>query len=245
VPGVFAFQDTDDGVGIAFTDRRGGVSAPPYDSLNLGIAAKDDPASVARNYDLVGSAIGVEPGRIARMRQVHGAEVMVVRDPPDPDDPPRVDGLVTDRPGLALSVRVADCVPVLLADPHAGVVGCAHAGRAGLAAGVVPRTLQAMQELGARRVRAWVGPHVCGGCYEVPEQMRDEVSAVVPEARSTTTWGTPALDIGAGVEAQLRAAGAELATTPARCTREDPDLYSHRRDGDRAGRSAGLVWLRA
>ena len=242
---MFAFQDTVDGVGVAFTDRHGGVSAPPYDSLNLGLATKDDPASVARNYALVEAAIGVEPGRIARMHQVHGAEVLVVRAPPDPDRPPRVDGLVTDQPGLALSVRVADCVPVLLADPAAGVVGCAHAGRTGLAEGVVPRTLQAMRDLGARRVRAWVGPYVCGGCYEVPEQMRDEVSAVVPQSRSTTTWGTPALDIGAGVQAQLRAADAELAPTPARCTREDPELYSHRREGGRAGRSAGLVWLQA
>lgn len=240
---MFAFQDTDDGVGVAFTDRRGGVSAAPFDSLNLGIGTEDDPASVARNYDLVGSAIGVEPGRIARMHQVHGAEVLVVRDPPGTTRPPQVDGMVTDRPGLALSVRVADCVPVLLADAGASVVGCAHAGRSGLAAGVVPRTVQAMRDLGARRVRAWVGPHVCGGCYEVPERMRDEVSAVVPQARSTTTWGTPALDIGAGVEAQLRAEGVELVQTPGRCTREDPELYSHRRDGSRAGRSAGLVWL--
>jgi polyphenol oxidase len=242
---VFAFQDTDGDVGVAFTDRRGGVSAAPFDSLNLGIASKDDPASVARNYDLVGAAIGVEPGWIARMHQVHGAEVLVVRDPPDRDRPPRVDGMVTDRRGLALSVRVADCVPVLLADAAAAVVGCAHAGRAGLAAGVVPRTVRAMRDLGARRMRAWVGPHVCGGCYEVPAQMRDEVSAVVPQAGSATTWGTPALDIGAGVEAQLRSERVEIVATPRRCTREDAELYSHRRDGDRSGRSAGLVWLQA
>jgi YfiH family protein len=141
-------------------------------------------------------------------------------------------------------VRVADCVPVLLADASAGVLGCAHAGRSGLAGGVVPNTLEAMRALGARRVRAWVGPCVCGGCYEVPEQMREEVAAVVPQARSTTRWGTPALDIGTGVEAQLRAEGCDVVATARRCTREDPDLYSHRRDGARAGRFAGLVWRR-
>jgi polyphenol oxidase len=75
--------------------------------------------------------------------------------------------------------------------------------------------------------------------------MRQEVAAVAPESRSTTTWGTPALDIGAGVEAQLRAAGCTVSETPRLCTRENPDLYSHRRDGPLAGRSAGLVWLRA
>jgi polyphenol oxidase len=239
---VFCFRDTSDGVGVAFTDRRGGVSEPPYASLNLGTATADDPASVARNYDLVGSALGIEPGWVARMAQVHGAEVAVVRRPPDADRLPAVDAMVTDRPGLALSVRVADCVPVLLADAASGVVGCAHAGRAGLAGGVVPRTVEAMRGLGASRLQAWIGPYVCGGCYEVPEQMRADVTAVVPEADSTTTWGTPALDIGAGVEAQLRAAGCTVVEVPRRCTREDPDLYSHRRDGDRAGRSAGVVW---
>jgi polyphenol oxidase len=242
---VFCFEDTDGAVGVAFTDRHDGVSAPPYDSLNLGFATKDDPASVARNYDLVGSSIGVRPGWVARMHQVHGADVAVVREPPDLGALPRVDALVTDRPGLALSARVADCVPVLLADPEAGVVGCAHAGRGGLVAGVVTHAVQAMRDLGAGQLSAWVGPYVCGGCYEVPEQMQSDVTRLVPEARSTTTWDTPALDIGAGVAAQLEAAGCSVRPVPRRCTREDANLYSHRRDGDRAGRFAGLVWLRA
>jgi polyphenol oxidase len=241
---VFCFRDTQQRCEVAFTDRLGGVSAPPYDSLNLGVATDDDPASVARNYHLVASAAGVPPESIARMRQVHGAAVAVVRDPGDPERPPAVDAMVTDRPGLALSVRVADCVPVLLTDPDAGVVGCAHAGRAGLAAGVVHRAVDAMRDLGAGEVTAWVGPHVCGGCYEVPERMRDDVAAQVPQARATTTWGTPALDIGAGVRAQLIDAGCALADVPFRCTRETDTLYSHRRDGASAGRSAGLVWLR-
>jgi polyphenol oxidase len=241
---VFCFQDTDGDVGVAFTDRHDGVSAPPYDSLNLGFATEDDPACVARNYDLVGSSIGVRPGWIARMHQVHGADVAVVREPPDLGALPQVDALVSDRRGLALSARVADCVPVLLADPGAAVVGCAHAGRGGLVAGVVGATVQVMRGLGARHISAWVGPYVCGGCYEVPEQMQSEVTRVVPEARSTTTWRTPALDIGAGVTAQLRAAGCTVRPVPRRCTREDDALYSHRRDGSRAGRLAGLVWLR-
>jgi polyphenol oxidase len=241
---VFCFHASDRRVGVAFTDRLGGVSAPPYDSLNLGTASEDDPASVAHNYALVGSAIDVGADRIALMHQVHGREVAVVREPPPADRRPEADAMVTDRPGLALSVRVADCVPVLLADAGAGVVGCAHAGRNGLATGVVPHAVEVMRDLGAGDIRAWVGPYVCGGCYEVPEAMQQEVAEVAPEARSTTTWGTPALDIGAGVEAQLRTAGCAVSETPRLCTRENPDLYSHRRDGSRAGRSAGLVWLR-
>jgi len=242
---VFCFQASDRRVGVAFTDRLGGVSAAPYDSLNLGTASQDDPASVAQNYALVGSAIGVGPDRIALMHQVHGREVAIVREPPPAGKLPDADAMVTDRPGLALSVRVADCVPVLLADADAGVVACAHAGRNGLTMGVVPHAVEVMRELGATDIRAWVGPFVCGGCYEVPEAMQQEVAAVAPESRSTTTWGTPALDIGAGVEAQLRAAGCAVSETPRLCTRENHDLYSHRRDGPLAGRSAGLVWLRA
>jgi YfiH family protein len=139
-------------------------------------------------------------------------------------------------------IRVADCVPVLLADVQAGVVGAAHAGRQGVALDIVGRTVERMRALGADRITAWVGPHVCGRCYEVPEQMRDEVAALVPATRAQTTWGTPSLDLGAGVLAQLGAAGVE-AVAVERCTLEDPALHSYRRDGAASGRIAGLVWL--
>ncbi len=156
---------------------------------------------------------------------------------------PEADGIVTDRPGTTLLVRAADCVPVLLADPMAGVIGAAHCGRPGLAAGVVPATVARMRDLGAgstRCVTAWVGPHVCGACYEVPAEMQAEVGEVVPAAVATTSWGTPSLDLGAGVLAQLAAAGV-TAHDASRCTRESADLYSYRRDGLRAGRLAGLI----
>ena len=150
---------------------------------------------------------------------------------------------MTAEPGTVLMVRVADCVPVLLADPANGVVAAVHAGRPGLAAGVVPRAVETMRSLGADRLRAWVGPHVCGACYEVPEQLRAEVAAIVPEAYAVTSWGTPSLDIGAGVAAQLAAAGVEAADV-SRCTIEDEDLFSYRRQGAASGRLAGLVWVR-
>ena len=107
-------------------------------------------------------------------------------------------------------VRVADCVPVLLADPHGGVIGAAHAGRKGLADGVVTACVEQMRQVGAQQISAWVGPHICGRCYEVPADMRDEVAAVEPVAASTTSWGTAALDIGAGVVAQLERLGVEV-----------------------------------
>jgi YfiH family protein len=183
---------------------------------------------------------------MVRMRQVHGADVRVIDQPwldERPADLPEVDGLVTDLPGVALLVRAADCVPVVLADPERGVVGAAHAGRDGLVAGVVPATVGRMRDLGGERVVAWVGPHICGRCYEVPERMRAEVAATVPESFAETSWGTPAVDVGAGVLAQLRAADVEVVDV-ARCTRESDDLHSYRRDGARAGRLGGVVWVR-
>lgn len=247
---MFAFQDAHGPVEVAFTDRHGGVSGGPYASLNLA-EPKLDPsaqhrAEVRRNLDLVASALaGDAPHRprLVLMSQVHGADVAVVDDRSVGAEPPVADALVTVVAGLALVVRVADCVPVLLADVERGVVGAAHAGRPGLVAGVVPRTVETMRSLGAERVRAWIGPHVCGRCYEVPEQMRSDVAAVVPQAHAETSWGTPAVDVGAGVAAQLEAAGVAV-TSAARCTIEDDDLYSYRRQGRHSGRLAGIVWVR-
>ncbi|MPZ62051.1 MAG: laccase [Propionibacteriales bacterium] len=241
---MFCFRDTFGSVEIAFTDRHGGVSSPPFDTLNLGAAPGDSPEDVEHNYEILARELDTDPGTVARMHQMHDAEVAVLRQAPPPGSPPRVDALVTDVPGLVISARVADCVPVLLADPEAGVVGCAHAGRSGMAAGVVPNTVRGMRELGADRITAWVGPYVCGACYEVPEAMQADVVAAVPASRSMTSWGTPALDLGAGVESQLREAGCSVTGFGSWCTRETPDLYSHRRDGPMTGRSAGLVRIR-
>lgn len=225
---------------FAFTDRRDGVSSAPYDELNLGGHVGDDPYAVRRNRELLATAIGLAPEAVTYMNQVHGKDVAVV-DGPWTGPAPEVDALVTTQPGRALAVLVADCVPVLLADPEAGVVAVAHAGRPGLAAGVVPAAIAAMRDLGARKLVARVGPAVCGRCYEVPEAMRAEVAAVVPESWAVTRQGTPALDVPAGVVAQLRAAGAAVQTA-ATCTIEDPHSYSYRRDGV-TGRFAGVAWM--
>ncbi len=184
------------------------------------------------------AALGVT---IARASQVHGDDVATVDGDPSASVPV-ADGLVTTERRIALMVRVADCVPVLLADAATGVVGAAHAGRRGVELDVVARTVERMRSLGAADVQAWIGPHICGGCYEVPAQMRDEVAVLVPETYAETTWGTPSLDLGAGVAAQLAAADVAV-TVVGGCTREDPRLHSYRRDGQDSGRIAGLVWL--
>ena len=230
------------GVGAGFTGRAGGVSATPFDSLNLGGAVGDDPAAVRANRRHAATAFGIDPARTVWMRQVHSADVAFVATPCLPDP---VDAVVTTVPGLALAVLVADCAPVLLADTAAGVVGAAHSGRPGTAAGVIPALLKEMCARGAdpARTRAAIGPAACGGCYEVPDEMRDEVAAVVPAAYATTSKGTPGLDIRAGIVAQLAAGGVHDVGVDPRCTLETRGLFSYRRDG-RTGRFAGYVWLK-
>lgn len=225
---------------FAFTDRLGGISEAPYDGLNLGGRVGDDGDTVRHNRALLATAIGLAPESVSYMNQVHGNAVAVV-DGPWTGNAPEVDALVTTQPGRALAVLVADCVPVLLADPEAGVVAVAHAGRPGLKAGVVPAVIGVMRDLGARKLVARVGPSVCGRCYEVPAEMREDVAAVVPESWSVTRQGTSALDVPAGVVAQLRAAGAAVDTVGT-CTIEDPASYSYRRDGV-TGRFAGVAWM--
>jgi polyphenol oxidase len=232
---------------FAFTDRIGGISDAPYDSLNLGGGVGDAPSAVAENRRRVAAAVGLPASRLVFLRQVHGDDVAIVDGPwPAGTPPPQVDAVVTTAVELGLVIVVADCLPVLLGDDVAGVVAAAHVGRRGLAAGLVGRVVDALVATGARpqRVQAYVGPGICGACYEVPAAMHDDVVAMVPEASSRTGRGTPALDIRAGVHAQLRRSGIPD-TTPlvdvARCTFEDPALFSHRRHQP-TGRLAGIAW---
>lgn len=227
---MFAYRDT----------REGGAGDPmvtqvAFTDVHLDLAESGPGLEDALRY--LEDTLDV---RVARMTQVHGPDVDVVEDLATV--PPRADGLVTARRGVALLVRVADCVPVLLADADRGLVGAVHAGRSGMASGVVPHAVQRLRALGADRITAWVGPHICGRCYEVPESLRAEVTAQVPESRAETRWGTPALDIGAGVEAQLERSGCEVVRVD-RCTFEHAQLPSHRRDAAAAGRFGGLVWV--
>ena len=261
---MFAFQDSRGRVELAFTDRHGGVSRPPYESLNLAASSGDEPAAVEENLDLVAHAFArgsqPRPGEnpftlpagtptplLVPMSQVHGAEVYVVDEThvAAPRDRPGVvaDAMVTAVPGVALMVRAADCVPLVLADSDREVVGVAHAGRPGMVAGVVPNVVAALRDLGAGDLTAWIGPHVCGGCYEGPAALRQEVAGVVPESFAQTSWGTPAVDIGAGVRAQLERDDVHVVDA-SRCTIEDDQLFSYRRQGKASGRLGGLVWVR-
>ncbi|MCG5220027.1 peptidoglycan editing factor PgeF [Streptosporangium sp. KLBMP 9127] len=226
---------------MVFTDRHGGVSAPPYDSRNLGGLVGDDPAAVAENRAKTAAELGVQ--RLVFLRQVHSADVAYVTEPFG-DDPPPLDGVVTDRSGVGLAVLAADCAPVLVADPVNGVIGAAHSGRPGTLAGVATALVEEMARRGAdlAAATAVIGPAACGRCYEVPAEMREDAARAVPETWSTTSWGTPALDLRAGIAAQLARAGVGDVRHDDRCTIETGALFSHRRER-LTGRLAGIVWL--
>lgn len=233
------------GVWVGFTDTTSG---------NLAFHVGDDHAAVTgrraaleRELAELGKSTAVVP--LAYMNQVHGADVAApARHEQDGGSPqrnvPTADAMVSqDR---ALAVMVADCVPVVLVGESPGgapILAVAHAGRPGVERGVVAAVVARMREVGAEGIEAWLGPSICGQCYEVPEAMRAVVAAVVPQAHATTSWGTPALDLPAAVLAQLAAAGVQ-AHPAGVCTLEDPRFFSHRRairDGEAEGRFIGFV----
>jgi len=212
-----------------FTDRRKGSSLGVYESLNFGFHVGDDPAAVKANRALLSNT--------QFMNQVHGNEVVVVDHVLDEE--PTCDALITTTKGISLAVMVADCIPVLLISQEA--VAAVHVGRAGLVNKVAIKALHQMRTLGAIEVHAILGPSICGKCYEVPFEMQQDVIADHPRAFSTTNHGIPALDLPAGLIADLTAEGVSYEASPI-CTLEDHDYYSHRRDNP-TGRFAGVVSL--
>ena len=225
------------------TTRAGGVSAPPFDTFNLGDHVGDDPAAVAANRSRLAAALGLGDDSVVWMNQVHGDHVVVV-DGPVEGVIDKTDALVTTTPRLALAVVTADCVPVLMGDARAGVVAAVHAGRVGAQNGVVARTVEAMRRVGAQadNISALLGPAVSGPNYEVPDEMAAEVETSLPGSRTTTARGTPGLDLRAGIARQLTALGITAIDIDPRCTVEDRNLFSHRRDAP-TGRLASLVWM--
>lgn len=232
-----------------FTTRSGGTSRGPWDALDLAHHVGDDGQHVSANRELLAEALGLSAHDVAYMAQPHGNGVAVVGRPiplAQAAGVHGVDGLVTRSKGVGLAVLAADCLPVLLADPRAGVIAAAHAGRQGLVTGVLQEVLRVMAEHGARpaHTTAVIGPAVCGRCYELPQQVVEQVEAAVPGTAARTRQDTPSADLTAGALQLLDRAGVGAASALGGCTLEQPQrFYSHRRDG-RTGRHAGLVVLR-
>lgn len=210
-----------------FTTRGPGV--PPF-SGNIAYHVGDDPENVAANR----ARLEAEVGELAWMSQVHGTDIREASGPPG-----QADALLV-RPGQGAAVMVADCVPLLLASPTLGAV--VHVGRRGLFGGIVPAVLDAFaaEGVGREEIEALIGPSVCGRCYEVPQTMAEEAEARVPGSRSVTRWGTPGIDIPAGIIAQL---GDIEVRTVGICTVEDDRFFSYRRSPV-TGRFAGVLALR-
>ncbi len=244
--------DLGPGIRAGFTRRGGGMSRPPYEGFNLALHVGDAVEAVAANRTALSAELGVP---VVFGRQVHGVRALAITaadgvpaDPPHQDvaEDDGCDALVTTDPGLALGVLVADCVPVLLADAQARVVGVAHAGRVGLLTGVLQQVLAQMSGHGARieRIRVALGPAAGPCCYEVPEEMRAAAAAQIEALFATTSRGTPALDLRAGCHDVLRSSGVTEVQNIGGCTLEDPQSFSYRR-GSPTGRFAGVVRLQA
>jgi YfiH family protein len=221
----------------AFSTRLGGVSEPPFHTLNLG-RLTGDPA-VGENRHRLAAAIGVDPRLVLIGRQVHGAEVRRHEGPTDPPafaEPspglPEADGHIAGRAGLAPLVFVADCLPVALAGP--GGVAMIHCGWRGLAAGIVER---GAAEVGA--TAAAIGPGIGPCCYEVG----DEVLAEFEPLGQGVAAGRM-LDLPEVARRLLARAGVGEVESSGLCTSCEAELFfSHRRDGPRTGRQAGLIRL--
>lgn len=212
------------GVAHGFLGRRGGVSGGIHAGLNVGLGSDDDPAAVLENRERARDA--VLPGAsLVTLHQVHSADVVRVNAAIPLGERPEADALVTDRPGLLLGVLTADCVPVLLADGQAGVIGAAHAGWKGALSGVTDATLAAMERLGADRSRiaAAIGPCIGRASYEVSEGFIEPFLADDAENARFFGAGKPGhlmFDIAAYVAARLAREGV------GRIDLMDEDTYS-------------------
>lgn len=211
---------------------------------NLAGHVGDHSAAVATRRHQLASDLRL-PGPAHFMWQTHSTKLARLEGPVSEAGPePEVDALVTTRPDTPLAVLTADCLPVaFVAEGERGTAtAVAHAGRRGLLDGILTTTLAALREdAGAdASITAWIGPAICGRCYEVPADMQHDAAARLPGIASTTSWGTPALDLPAAATRLLEGEGAAVVRSGV-CTLEEEHYYSYRRSQD-AGRLAGLIW---
>jgi YfiH family protein len=236
-----------DGARAAFSTRIGGVSQPPFDTLNLGILTEDEPEAVQANRERLANALGLAPQQVVFTLQVHGTRlidhsegssqgrgsfVRSIRTKESRDGLSEADGHVVRGPGLAPLVFVADCLPVVLYGPHG--LAMVHAGWRGLAGGILAAAAEAV---GA--TRAAIGPGIGPCCYEVG----DEVLAAFAELGDGVATGRR-LDLPEAARRQLGAAAVEEVGSAGLCTSCERELFfSHRRDRGRTGRQAGIAWI--
>ncbi len=230
-----------------FLTRRGGVSAPPFASLNLSHSVGDDPAAVAENLRRAFAAIGLQPEESVTAWLIHGNQVARVDARYGGRILEGVDGLITAERGLALFMRFADCIPVLLANPALPAVGIVHVGWRGLAAGILEAALEAFErDLGSppSALHAALGPGIGGCCYavgaEVIEALASRIGSALPLRQVNGAWH---LDLPEAVRRHLRHLGVPSVVTAGVCTAcHLEDWYSHRAEHGRTGRFG--AWIR-
>jgi polyphenol oxidase len=217
-----------------FFTRKGGASSGIFSGLNCGHGSTDQGEIVAINRSRAAQAMGLKPGDLAMVHQVHSADALTVSAPPE-HPRPDADALVTVTPGLGLAILTADCQPVLFADPGTKIIGAAHAGWKGALGGILEATLDAMVKIGARRnhIQAVIGPSISQKAYEVGEEFRETfMTGDTASARFfiANTNGKFQFDLPGYGLSRLRAAGIAHAEWTGHCTYGDPDrFYSYRR----------------
>jgi polyphenol oxidase len=223
------------GAEVLFTSRHGGVSRGAYASLNLGRWTDDDPDAVEQNRAGLERELDLV---FAYGRQVHGATVARVREPPAEGSPPvRADGQATNVAGVGVLVLTADCLPVAIA--ARGAVAMLHAGWRGLEAGVIGRGVEALRELGGKGpIAAAIGPGAGSCCYEVGEEIHARFASYGRSVRRGRN-----LDLKQVARIQLERAGAEQIHDAGICTICTKRFFSHRREHGVTGRQAGIAWL--
>ena len=222
------------GIAHGFFTRKGGASSGVFAGLNCGLGSSDQSEIVALNRARVADNMGLSADRLVTLHQTHSARAILADGPIDTPRP-EADAVVSATPGLGLAVLTADCQPVLMADPEAGVAAAAHAGWRGALSGILEATLEAMTGLGAERdrIRAVIGPSISQRAYEVGDEFFETFIADDPENTrffANGAGGKYHFDLPGYGLARLRAAGVGQAMWTGHCTYTEPDrFYSYRR----------------
>ncbi len=247
--GIFA----EEGFIAAFTTRKGGWSPPPFDGLNMGFGVPDDPSNVIKNRELVLTELGLDPSKAASMRQIHGVRIQEVEDGaigggmlPE-GSIPGTDGIFTSRQGVSLIGTFADCVPIVIANPKTRRIGVVHAGWRGTALGACLALADSMgitKENAADCIAA-IGPHIKPCCYEVGEEVADQICSMEFCAPAISREaGIIRADLGYANELQLKSFGftkSHISSYEGCTSCEEGMFFSHRRDKGRTGRSAAIA----
>lgn len=233
-----------------FTTRHGGVSSSPHDNLNLAFHVGDNPKNTLENHRILADMLEYDLKNLIHMRQIHSNNIIIANSTMNFDTSPQCDALITNCTDIPLMVMSADCTPILLYDPIKHAIGAVHAGRAGALNRILPMTLEAMEKnygTALSDIQIVLGPSIHGCCYEINENIADEVKAKGYEAALIRTKKKVSLDVNTILHIQLKVLGiaSQQVETINQCTSCNcHDYFSYRADEQHTGRIAGVIFLR-